>query len=110
MGISLLAGLLLAYNGMVALCLGLERHYRQVWQRVPGAGWRQVLRGLGWLALLASLGASVAAWGWAMGPIAWLGLVSMAGLALVLLLPYWPRAAVAVAAGAWLVLGVALLV
>lgn len=104
MGVSVFAGLLLAYNGMVALCLGLERHYKQVWQRVPGAGRRQVLRALGWLALLGSLGASVAAWGWAMGPIAWLGLVSMAGLALVLLLPYWPRVAVAVAAGGWLVL------
>jgi len=34
------------------------------------------------------------AWGWAMGPVAWFAVMSLAGLVLVLLLPYWPRLAV----------------
>ncbi len=41
---------------------------------------------------------SAAAWGWAMGPVGWFGLISLAGLALVFLLPYWPRFATALAA------------
>ncbi len=29
-----------------------------------------------------------------MGPVAWFGVLSLAGLVLVMLLPYWPRLAV----------------
>ena len=89
------AGLLLAYAGMAALCQGLERHYKQVWQRLPAPGRRRALRLLGWALLAASFAASVAAWGWAMGPVGWFGQLSLAGFALVLLLPYWPRLALA---------------
>ena len=35
------AGLLFAYAGMAALCQGLERHYKQVWQRLPPPGRRR---------------------------------------------------------------------
>ena len=104
MSLALSTGLLLAYSGMISLCLGLERHYKHVWPRVPTPVWRRGLRLLGWLALLGSFAASVAAWGWAMGPIGWFGLISLAGLALVLLLPYYPRAAVYLALSAWPVL------
>ena len=48
------AGLLLAYAGMAALCQGLERHYKQVWQRLPPPGRRRALRLLGWALLAAS--------------------------------------------------------
>lgn len=86
-------GLLLAYTAMLALCQGLERHFKQVWQRLPAPWLRRALRLVGWLGLAASFAACVAAWGWAMGPVGWFGQVSLAGFALVLLLPYWPRLA-----------------
>lgn len=90
-------GTLLAYGGMVALCQGLERHYKQVWGKVPGIARRRLLRALGWLALVLSFAACVASWGWAMGPVGWFGQISLAGFALVMLLPYAPRLS------AWLV-------
>ncbi|CAD5106411.1 DUF3325 domain-containing protein [Zestomonas carbonaria] len=109
MSIALIAGLLLAYGGMLALCLGLERHYKQVWKR-PSSTLRRALRAAGWLALAASFAASVLAWGWAMGPVGWFGLISLAGFALVLLLPYAPRLAVVLAGVGWPLLGVLALV
>lgn len=93
-GVAFACGLLLAYGGMLALCLGLERHFKQVWRFAPALVLRRGLRGLGWLALVASFGASVAAWGWAMGAVGWFGLIGLSGFALVLLLPYGPRLAV----------------
>ena len=85
---------LFAYAGMLGLCQGLERHYKQVWNRTCPRAWRISLRSAGWLALLGSLALCTQAWGWAMGPVAWFGVLSLAGLVLVMLLPYWPRLAV----------------
>ena len=86
-------GVLLAYAGMVGLCQGMERHYKQVWQQLPTAAVRRGLRIAGWALLAASFAACVAAWGWAMGPVGWFGQISLAGFALILLLPYRPRLA-----------------
>jgi hypothetical protein len=86
-------GLLLAYAGMIGLSQGMERHYKQVWQRLPSPGLRRALRLSGWALLAASLAACVQAWGWAMGPVGWFGQISLGGFVLVLLLPYWPRLA-----------------
>jgi hypothetical protein len=88
MSIAWVASLLLAFSGMLGLCLGLERHFKQIWQRAPSPGLRRTLRTAGWLALAASFATSVLAWGWAMGPVGWFGLMSLAGISLVLLLPY----------------------
>lgn len=88
------AALLLAYGGMLALCQGLERHYKQVWGKPPELWLRRLLRLGGWLLLALSLYASAQLWGWAMGPIGWFGLLSLSGFALALLLPYAPRLAV----------------
>lgn len=110
MSLALSTGLLLAYSGMLGLCLGLERHFKQVWGRVPSPALRRVLRTVGWLALASSFATSVAAWGWAMGPIGWFGLLSLAGLGLVLLLPYHARGAVWLAVVGWPVIGVVALV
>lgn len=106
MSLALSTGLLLAYSGMLGLCLGVERHFKQVWQRVPGTVLRRSLRLAGWSGLVASFAASVVAWGWAMGPIGWFGLISLAGLALVLLLPYRAKGAVWLAGAGWGLLGV----
>lgn len=92
---------LLAYTGMLGLCMGLARHYQQVWQHAPRPGLLRSLRVGGWLALAASLGLSASFWGWAMGPVGWLGLVSLATLMLVLILPYAPRLSVTVAGVGW---------
>ncbi|MHC6224915.1 DUF3325 domain-containing protein [Pseudomonas sp. X10] len=99
-------GLLFAYSGMLGLCQGLERHYKQVWGK-PCALWqRRGLRALGWGALVVSFLLCVAAWGWAMGPVGWFGVISLAGLVLVMLLPYLPRLAVWLGAAApvWVML------
>ncbi|TBV08730.1 DUF3325 domain-containing protein [Stutzerimonas kirkiae] len=99
-------GVLLAYVGMLALCLGLERHYKQVWQQAPAVWLRRTLRATGWVALAGSFAICVLHWGWAMGPVGWFGAISMAALALVLLLPYGPRLSVALAALGWPLLAV----
>lgn len=107
MSLALIASLLLAYSGMLGLCLGLERHFKQIWQLVPSTLIRRVLRVGGWSALAGSFAASVFAWGWAMGPVGWFGLMSLAGITLVLLLPYAARLSIAIAGIGWPVLGVA---
>ena len=43
------AALAFAYIGMLTLCQGLERHYKQVWGKPPAARLRRVLRVAGWL-------------------------------------------------------------
>ncbi|GLH31457.1 MULTISPECIES: DUF3325 domain-containing protein [Pseudomonas] len=90
-------GTLFAYAGMLGLCQGLERHYKQVWQRACPRPLRVVLRGAGWLALMISLLLCAQAWGWAMAPVAWLAMMSLGAMLLVVLLPYWPRLAVGLA-------------
>ncbi|MBA6138002.1 DUF3325 domain-containing protein [Pseudomonas monteilii] len=94
----IIGGVVFAYAGMLGLCQGLERHYKQVWSRACPPALRVGLRSAGWLALLASLMMCAQAWGWAMGPVAWFGALSLAGLLLVMLLPYWPRIAVGLVA------------
>ena len=94
----IIGGVLFAYAGMLGLCQGLERHYKQVWSRACPPALRVGLRSAGWLALLASLVLCAQAWGWAMGPVAWFGVLSLAGLLLVMLLPYWPRMAMGLVA------------
>ncbi|AVH39441.1 DUF3325 domain-containing protein [Pseudomonas monteilii] len=94
----IIGGVVFAYAGMLGLCQGLERHYKQVWSRACPPALRVGLRSAGWLALLASLMMCAQAWGWAMGPVAWFGALSLAGLLLVMLLPYWPRMAVGLVA------------
>lgn len=94
-------GLLLAYSGMIGLCQGMERHYKQVWQRLPAPLLRRGLRVAGWALLVASFAACVMAWGWSMGPVGWFGQISLAGFVLILLLPYRPRLAVLLPLAAW---------
>jgi hypothetical protein len=89
------SGLLLAYSAMVALCQGLDRHYRVAWKTPASPQRYRLLRACGWLATTASLLCMVAAWGWAMGPVAWLGSLSLSGWLVALALPWWPRGLVA---------------
>jgi Protein of unknown function (DUF3325) len=88
----LLVGLLV-YAGLAALCLAMDRHHRQIWQRTPGSRTRMALRVLGVCLLVGSLLASVHAAGGPLGVVAWFGILTLAGVLLVLLLPYAPRMA-----------------
>lgn len=91
----------LCYAGMAGLCLGMDRHYRQVWGGQSPRRQR-ALRLLGWLLLAVAIWPCVQAWGAAVGVVIWLGWLSAGGLLLVLLLPYRPK-------GAALLMGLAML-
>lgn len=106
MNLSLMSAALLAFSGMLGLCLGLERHYKQLLTGKPGVTRLKTLRALGWAALVASLAASVTAWGWAMGPVGWFGMLSLAGLAMAFWSPYAIRALLAATGIGWLAVGI----
>jgi hypothetical protein len=68
----------------------MPKHYRQV-MRHPLTGADGYLFKIGgWLSLLLAFGASVAANGWSFGPVEWIGMLAVSGLALVFLLSYAP--------------------
>ena len=86
-----LLALLLSLAGFVALALAMERHHRQVWQRAPSRKQCMLLRCFGITGLGAALAACVAHAGWATGTVIWLGLMTVAALAVALVLSYRPR-------------------
>ena len=86
------------YGGMLGLCLAMDRHHAQILHGRPRPQVRTALRAGGWLLLGVALWLCTLAWGWAVGPVAWFGLLSAAALGLAFLLPYAPRFA------AWLAL------
>jgi hypothetical protein len=110
MSLTLMSAALLAASGMLSLCLGLERHYKQLLERVPARLVLQGLRVTGWLALAAGFATCVMTWGWAMGPVGWFGLTSLAGLALVMLSPYALRLLMALMGIGWLLVGLLALI
>lgn len=91
MNLALIAGMLLACGGMLGLCLGLERYYKQLRQPTPAPVVLRTLRCTGWIALLASLACCIQAWDGPMGAVAWLGNLSLAALTVAFLVPYASR-------------------
>ena len=83
----------LAYAGFAAVCLALDRHYRQVWGRPPARCTATLLRVVGYPLLGLAAVPCVAALGGATGFVMWLGVLSAAALPLIFLLPFAPRAA-----------------
>lgn len=81
----------LTYGAFTALSLAMDRHQRDVFGRKLPAGRTRALRLLGWAALPVSLAPCILAQGWAIGPVLWCGLLSLAAGLLVLLIPYAPR-------------------
>lgn len=82
----------LAYAGMTGFSLAMDRHRRQL---RPDAGpatarERSAWRCGGWVSMVFSCWASMLAWGPAVGLVAWFGVLMIATLLLVLLLPYAP--------------------
>ncbi|MBY4947437.1 DUF3325 domain-containing protein [Cupriavidus respiraculi] len=93
--LAFVASLALAFSGLGALSMTLDRHYAQVHGRgaEPPPALLPYLHGLGWLALGLALASHVGAEGWAMGTLYWVGTLTVSGVALVLLLSYAPRTA-----------------
>lgn len=90
---ALLLALSLAYAGMLGLCLGMERHWKQLASpRLPPAA-RRACAPAGVLLLALAGWAAGMLWPPAIAVVAWFGMLSLTGLVLVLLLPYRPRLA-----------------
>jgi hypothetical protein len=83
--------LLLAYAGMLFCCLGMERHWKQLSHpRLPAVG-RRACKPLGILLLGLAVYAASAVWPGGMAMVGWFGLISLAGLGLLMFMPYAPR-------------------
>ena len=93
----MLLALLLCYAGFTALCLSMPRHHDELLGHKPSPRRRQGLMLGGWLLLGLSLWAAVTSNGWSLGLVDWFAVLMLSGLALVLLLPYRPRLALALA-------------
>jgi hypothetical protein len=83
-----LAAPLAVLVGFAALCLGMEKHYKEYFGGAPAAWLRlRWLRAVGWLLLALSFAACVAGEGWQIGPLLWFGWLSVLGMALVFARP-----------------------
>ena len=90
-----LLALVLAYAGFVALALAMNRHHRQVWNGEASEHTRILLRIAGAAGLASAFALCIRYAGWSVGPVLMLGLLSAAGIAVVLLLTFRPRIAFA---------------
>ncbi|MGY2188524.1 hypothetical protein D3C81_528890 [compost metagenome] len=93
----MLLACLLCYGGFTALCLSMDRHHTELLGRKPTLVMRRRMKLAGWLLLALSLWAAVSTTGWALGLVEWFAVLMLSGLSLVLLMPYRPRLALALA-------------
>jgi hypothetical protein len=91
------AAFLYAYAGLALLGLAMNRHYQQVWGRIPVAPISLALRLCGWSLLAGSLLTCILKISWSIGFASWVGALSAAAAVLIFLLPYRPKAAAALA-------------
>ena len=87
------AALVAALAGFAALGLAMHKHHRAVFGEPASRRLMIALRSTGWVLLALSFAASVAGSGWAVGPVLWLGLLTLAALAVALLLTFGARKA-----------------
>nr|WP_312989851.1 DUF3325 domain-containing protein [Comamonas koreensis] len=85
-----LAILGLSLLGFVALALATERHAEHLLGRLPAPHWRLLARVAGWLLLGMALAWGIRVLDVGVGISFWLGWLTVAALALVFVLPYWP--------------------
>ncbi|MET0847329.1 MAG: DUF3325 domain-containing protein [Pseudomonas sp.] len=93
----MLLALLLCYGGFTALCLSMDRHHAELLGRKSSGRRRKAFRLSGWLLLAVSLWAAVSRAGWGLGLVEWFAVLMLSVLLLVLLMPYRPRLALALA-------------
>jgi len=88
---AVMMGYTLAYAGMVALSLGMQKHYAQLNAHAELPSSRKVLfKALGWSLLALALLPVIQGWSLAMGRVIWVGLISVAAINVVLVLAYVP--------------------
>ncbi len=93
----------LAYIGMLALCLAMPRHHRQLFNRAPSLLQQRGLRLLASGLLAAIVLLDVAALGWAIGLVVCLGQLMCAGVLVGLMLAWRERMAVPMGAALGLI-------
>ncbi len=88
----MLLALTLSFSAFTALSLAMEKHQHDLHGKAAATPARRVLwRVLGWALLAAAFALCVADHGWAMGPVLWLGAMTLAGVTLSFgLYPYRP--------------------
>lgn len=87
---SLLA-IALAFSGLVALCLGMEKHQLELHGAAHAVA-RRRWAWRGWALVTASFACAIGARGWGIGPILWLVAMTLSGVLIAFgLLPYRPR-------------------
>jgi hypothetical protein len=82
----------LSFLGLAALCLSMARHHQSVWSGPPDRPRRLALRAAGWGLIGLSLADAIRQDGWNFGPVDWLGSLTGAGLLLIVVQSYRPRA------------------
>ena len=87
----LAANLGLSFAALAALCLSLNRHHAEVFDRKAERAAVLRLRAFGWAAITLSLFVAGLWEGWAFGPVQLICALTGAALGLVLLLSYRPR-------------------
>lgn len=85
------AGLLLEFCGLALLALKMERHHEQVFGDRPAIAPPLALAGAGWLLLGLAAMPPVARYGASIGLAVWVGELSIAAVAVLLLHAYAPR-------------------
>jgi hypothetical protein len=87
----ILCAFIVAMAGLSAFSFAMSRHHRQMWQQAPGRGCQILLRCVGAIGLALSFLLCGLIWDWKIGPVVWLGLLTVTGLSLVFALPSLAR-------------------
>ncbi|WP_342166689.1 DUF3325 domain-containing protein [Methylobacterium sp. SD21] len=80
----------LAFAGMAALALSLDRHHRVALRGPVPRGRVRPLRAVGWAGIVLSFAAAIALDGWNFGPVQATGAITAAALGVALCLTYRP--------------------
>ncbi|WP_462379253.1 DUF3325 domain-containing protein [Pseudomonas sp. Marseille-QA0892] len=81
----------LAYGGLCCLCLSAPKHYQTLIGSLPALWEARVFKAVGWAGQLLALGACWVSRGAAVGTVLYLGMLTVGGIALILMLAYRPR-------------------
>ncbi|MDF1747856.1 MAG: DUF3325 domain-containing protein [Alphaproteobacteria bacterium] len=87
--ITLLA-FILAIIGFASLALSMHRHHRDLFGHPPSRVWSVAFTLIGWCLLPLSFWACIIASGWAIGPVVWIGFLTLAALIIILALTFGP--------------------
>ncbi|MDR1530336.1 MAG: DUF3325 domain-containing protein [Burkholderiales bacterium] len=83
--------LMLMFIGLGAICVGMNRHARQVFGILPSLGMRCLRIALGFVALMVSLVPAIDDYGTSIGVAVWIGYLAVIATMIGLVLTYYPR-------------------